>query len=284
MKPLPPVIKWSGGKRRVASCLAGWFPETANTYYEPFVGGGALLPLRPCASGVAGDVIPELIALWLQIRDEPARVAEGYRERWLALQRQGHTLFYEIRDRFNEHRDPVDFLFLSRTCVNGLIRFNGDGDFNNSLHHTRPGIHPDRLERIITMWSAQVQEVAFLCADFRETLAEASEGDFVFLDPPYAGSLGRYTKSHLDQGALFLELERLTGRGVKWMLTYDGYAGTRDYRTPIPEALAVTRGAINSGPSSFPRLMNSRTEQVRESVFLNYHPVGKRAGDLAETI
>src|ERR1043165_197304 len=141
--PFEPVIKWSGSKRSVAAQLRHLLPR-AYRYFEPFVGGGAMLPFRPSKDAVAGDVIDELISLWICVRDKPDKTAAEYEKRWQRLQNCGHTAYYAIRDDFNRTRNPHDFLFLTRTCVNGLIRFNGDGDFNNSLHHTRPGIAPQR--------------------------------------------------------------------------------------------------------------------------------------------
>lgn len=123
VQSLDPVIKWSGSKRKIAPILSCFLPE-AKRYLEPFVGSGAMLPFRPSEVGMAGDVIPELIQLWIAIRDEPELTIQEYSLRWQQLQNEGHIAYYKIRDSFNSTRNPYDFLFLSRTCVNGLIRFN----------------------------------------------------------------------------------------------------------------------------------------------------------------
>ena len=269
--PFEPVIKWSGSKRSVAPFLARLFPAAAR-YFEPFVGGGAMLPFRPCREARAGDVMPELIALWIAIRDEPDAVARGYETRWRRLQREGHTAFYAIREDFNRKRGAHDFLFLTRTCVNGLIRFNGDGDFNNSLHHTRPGIAPPRLREIIGRWSLALQNVTFATADFRETLSTVKCGDFVFLDPPYAGTRGRYRREPFAVGLFFDELERLNRIGAKWVVTFDGTAGERSYDTSLPDGLFRTRLALPTGNSPFTKLMRIGVDAVVESVYLNFEP------------
>jgi DNA adenine methylase len=90
-----------------------------------------------------------------------------------------------VRDRFNKKRTPEDLLFLSRTCVNGLIRFNAYGDFNNSLHHTRPGIHPETLRSILLEWSKIVSKTKFAATDYENLLKKAKLGDIVYMDPPY---------------------------------------------------------------------------------------------------
>lgn len=267
--PFEPVIKWSGSKRALAPMLALILP-TAPYYYEPFVGGGALLPFRPSRAALASDVIPELVNLWRAIRDEPEQTASAYETRWTRLQTQGYAAFYQIRDTFNATRNPHDLLFLSRTCVNGLIRFNVKGEFNNSLHHTRPGIAPARLREIILRWSNAIQGVDFVCADYRATLARVKKDDLVFLDPPYAGTRGRYLPTDFDVELFFQELERLNRVGAKWVLTFDGYAGEREYTTALPKELYVSKLLLPTGNSPFTKLMGSSLDAVFESTYVNF--------------
>lgn len=266
-----PIIKWSGSKRSVAPLLSLLFP-TAQCYFEPFVGGGALLPYRPSLRAVAGDIVRELVALWRLIQSEPEELAAGYQHRWTQLQRQGHTAYYEIRERFNSSHDPIDLLFLSRTCVNGLIRFNRDGHFNNSLHYTRPGISPIRLRSVLSRWNSVLHSVVFLHKDYRETLEAATKNDFVFLDPPYLGNRGRYVPNTFEPNAFFQELERLNRAGVKWLLTLDGTAGQRSYLLDIPTHLSKHALSIPTGNSPFTKLMGNSLDAVQESVYLNFDP------------
>ena len=269
---LPPVIKWPGSKRSIAPILGGMIPEKGR-YFEPFVGGGAMLPFRQSSAAFASDILPELIALWSAIRDSPQKVSEGYRERWLRRQRDGHKVYYAIRKRFNERRDPIDLLFLSRTCVNGLIRFNRNGEFNNSLHHTRPGVAPDRLADVLRCWSQTIQDVSFEVCDYRRALSKARKNDFVFLDPPYESTNGRYRPDVFDVGEFYDQLERLNQVGAKWILTFDGEAGNRKYSVNgIPEHLYATKLCVGTGLSPFTRLMGTTLDEVVESVYLNYEP------------
>lgn len=269
--PYAPVVKWPGSKRSVAVQLAQLMPQS-DLYLEPFLGGGALLPLRPCERAIAGDTVPELMALWKLIRTRPDTVAAEYSSRWTRLQSTGHTAFYAIRDDFNRDRSPHDLLFLSRTCVNGLIRFNKSGDFNNSLHHTRPGIDPKRLAAILARWSVALQGVDLGTRDYRETLAGAGSGSIAFLDPPYGATRGRYHPVGFSQSDLFNELERLNSLGAKWILTYDGSAGARDYAHRLPAELYKTQMVVPTGNSPFTRLMGTSLDEVNESVYLNFDP------------
>jgi DNA adenine methylase len=279
--PIEPVIKWSGSKRAIAPLLASLLPD-APRYFEPFVGGGAMLPFRLCQAAIAGDVIAELIEVWRAIRDTPELTADEYETRWERLQAEGHTAYYAIRDSFNATRNPHDLLFLTRTCVNGLIRFNSNREFNNSLHHTRPGIAPDRLRQVIHQWSHIVQGVEFVAADYRQTLAPVRAGDLVFLDPPYGGTRGRYVPVEFNLDEFYSELERLNRVGAKWVLTFDGKAGNRSYAAEIPSALYKVRSALPTGNSPFTKLMKTGVDAVVESVYLNFQPPTKLTSQLVK--
>ena len=271
MKSYPAVIKWSGSKRPVAKQLAKYiFP--GETYFEPFLGGGAMMPYSLCKKGMASDIIPELIDLWNAIKYTPEQVADEYHTRWTYLQKNGPCVYYDIRERFNKSRDCHDFLFLTRTCVNGLIRYNSNGDFNNSFHLSRPGINPDSLRKIIEEWSVIIAKFEFKKCDYRELLSDVKKGDFVFLDPPYGGTKGRYTRTPFDLNDFFSELERLNSIGANWMLTFDGKAGDRQYTYALPEDIYRHKFAIHTGNSAFTKVMNSRKDSIQESVYLNFEP------------
>lgn len=263
------IIKWSGSKRSVAPALSAFIAPTKR-FFDPFVGGGSILPFRNSQSAIAGDVIPELISLWKLIQSSPESVANGYQERWGRLQSDGYLVYYEIRDSFNSTRNPIDLLFLSRTCVNGLIRFNKDGDFNNSLHHTRPGISPITLRKIVHEWSLVIKNIEFITSDYKDTLRTAKEGDFVFLDPPYGGTRGRYIPNAFNLDEFYSELERLNSLNIRWLLTFDGHAGERAYSAAPPKKLYKSHFYIATGKSPFTRLMGTSIDQIQESVYTNF--------------
>lgn len=271
MKALSPVIKWFGSKRPVAPLLAQHF-RSCPTYYEPFVGGGAMLPFAKAPKGFASDIIPELIELWNLIKRDPKLVAEEYRKRWNQLQTEGANVYYIIRDSFNKTRNCLDFLFITRTCVNGMIRYNSEGDFNNSFHLSRPGINPDTLEKILLQWSCAIKNITFLNMDYRECLDSVGRGDFVFLDPPYGGTKDRYTHSEFNLTDFYNELERLNSVGAFWMLTFDGSSGDRVYNFAPPETVYKHRFSVNTGASAFSRLIDKKKEKISESVYLNFEP------------
>lgn len=271
---LEPVIKWSGSKRQVANDLSRLITD-GNTYFEPFVGGGAMLPFRNIKNGIASDIIPELVDLWKAIKNEPEQTAFEYQIRWEKLQKEGHQVYYEIRDKFNETKNCFDFLFLTRTCVNGLIRYNEKGEFNNSFHLTRPGINPKTLKEIILKWNYYLKDVEFYNLDYAEVLANVKKGDFVFLDPPYGGTKDRYTKIDFDLEKFYSELDRLNTIGAKWILTFDGNAGNREYDYELPKEIYKHKVFIKTGNSPFTKMMKTTIDAVYESVYLNFKPANE---------
>ena len=266
-----PVIKWSGSKRYVAPELSKHIGNSER-YFEPFVGGGAMLPFRKIENAVASDIIPELINLWNFIKNEPDLVASEYEKRWNLLHSEGHDVYYQIRDSFNKTKNEFDFLFLTRTCASGLIRFNTNGEFNNSIHKNRPGIHPKTYREVARKWSFFLKGVTFQNTDYREALADVGKNDFVFLDPPYGGTKDRYTKTEFNLTDFYNELERLNSVGAKWILTFDGTAGSREYSFEVPKELYKHRIAMKTGNSPFTKLMKTTIDAVMESVYFSFEP------------
>lgn len=266
---MKPVIKWSGSKRSQASKIKSFFPETFGTYYEPFIGGGSMLYAISPSKSICGDICVSLIDLWNEIKEHPEQLASEYEVRWSRLQNEGYTAYYDIRDNFNQHNNPQDLLFLSRTCVNGLIRFNNKGEFNNSLHYSRPGIKPDSLREIILDWSSHIQGVSFSADEYYNTTQTAAAGDVVYLDPPYFHTKGRYFGT-IDYNRFLEYLEDLNVRGIKYLLSFDGIRGNEDYTVDLPKELYKRHEFIPSGNSTFKKVIDKETEKVLESLYLNY--------------
>jgi len=268
MVNIQPAIKWSGSKRSQSNTIRNNMPRF-NRYYEPFVGGGSVAYAVSPDDGVCGDICEPLINLWRAIQTDYDELYEQYKIRWERLQNESYLVFYEIRDSFNESQDSSDLLFLSRTCVNGLIRFNKNGEFNNSLHHTRKGIDPSRLKSILAVWSERLQGIDFRSGDYWETTQDVESGDFVYLDPPYFNTKGRYYGT-IDYERFLEYLDWLNRLGVKYALSFDGKRGDTDYLVEIPKELYKRHLMLSSGNSSFKKVMDKKSETVLESLYLNY--------------
>jgi DNA adenine methylase len=266
---VPPLVKWTGSKRSQAAAIVALFPRHRR-YFEPFLGGGSLLYLAARPGATAGDLYEPLVSIFRLVQESPSLVARRYAEDWHSLRESGPDHFYRVRARFNETRDPLALNFLLRTCVNGIVRFNSAGAFNNSFHLSRPGMDPARFAKIVAAWSAKLEGVTLVCGDYETTLETAERGDLAYLDPPYAGNRQRYSRD-LDLERFFSVLERLSGRGVRWLLSFDGRRGGRDLAgAGVPRELWRRRLLVPSGHSAVGKVLNGRVEDVKESLYLNF--------------
>lgn len=279
---IPSLIKWTGSKRSQATAIVQLMPKYRR-YIEPFVGGGALLYAAAVPGAIAGDIYRPLIELWQLIQRSPALVVENYRAQWQATTDELNgldmnslpantalpTYFYKVRDRFNREKSPLDLNFIMRTCVNGIVRFNEKGEFNNSFHLSRRGMVPARFAKVVSDWRRAIQGVEFVCQDYATTLDGAIAGDFVYLDPPYAGNKQRYA-ADLDLDRFFSALEKLNNKGVKWALSFDGRRGEQNLIHDIPRSLYKRHTLLSSGSSAVNKVLNGPIEAVEESLYLNY--------------
>lgn len=265
---IPSLVKWTGSKRSQACTIAAHMPEYRR-YFEPFLGGGALLYLAGRPGSVAGDTYEPLVALWRLMQNEPMVTVDDYARQWKALQDNLPDYYYMVRDRFNKNPNPLDLNFLTRTCVNGIVRFNHKGQFNNSFHLSRRGMEPAQFAKVVDAWHQVIQGVRFVCQDYAETVAEAERNDFVYLDPPYAGNHQRYLEN-VALERLFSTLEELNRRQIKWALSFDGTRGCKDFSLDIPKELYRRRLLLPSGNSAVCKVLNGPVELVHESLYLNY--------------
>lgn len=263
-----PVIKWSGSKRSQAEEILQHFPKEIDTYYEPFCGGCSVLR-RLLSSDikvnhyVCSDINSDLISLWNKIKTNPHEVSLHYTELWLELNKNDDIsrkkeYFNFIRDRFNKYHNPLDFMFIMRTTTNGMPRYNSNGEFNNSFHVTRDGIHPVMLDEIIMMWSQLLNEynVQFKCCSFTEIHPDAE--DFVYLDPPYANTKGMYYGG-IDLATLFDWLRQCKS---PYIMSFDGISGDVDNTYKVPEDLYTSHLYLRSGNSSFKRTIGKSNDSI----------------------
>ena len=276
---LKPAIKWSGSKRSQASEIISHFPKEIDTYYEPFCGGCSVLGELLCSNinvnkYVCSDINEDLINLWNEIKRNPDRVADYYEKLWLEMNDDNNdkafkkNYFETVRERYNNEHNPLDFMFIMRTTTNGMPRYNKQGKFNNSFHISRNGIVPETLRGILNEWCDLLtkNDVNFICCSFENI--QPSQNDFLYLDPPYAGTKGMYFGG-FDNEMLFNWLKNIN---CKWIMSYDGISGDIDNTYQIPKELYDEHLYIKSGNSSFKRVIGKSTDSiVYESLYLNHN-------------
>ena len=235
-----PAIKWSGSKRSQSEEIIKRFPKEINTYYEPFVGSASVLFQLlnsdiKVNNYICSDINQDLINLWNCIINNPYYLINEYKTMWNELNsiediEKRKEYYYIVRNRFNKNREPKDFMFLSRTCVNGLIRFNSKGEFNTPFHFSRPGIDPIKLEKIINQWSELLNKnnVIFICQDY--TNINSQLGDLIYLDPPYANTKGMYY-GQINYEQFWNYLRKQKGN---YIFSFDGKTGTKDMTYDVP--------------------------------------------------
>lgn len=276
MSSFQPCIKWSGSKRSQAKKILEYFPRKIETYYEPFCGGASVFRALvdsdiEVGNYVLSDSNPHLINLWQRIKTFPKMVSDRYRELWNEMHdykksvKEKQAFYNSIREGYNKTFNPCDFMFLMRTCYNGMARFNKDGKFNSPYHLNRDGINPDALTNIILDWHIVLNQfdVEIECCDYTEIHPE--KGDFVYLDPPYNGTKGLYMGS-FDSGKMFDWIRDLD---CSYALSYDGKSGKEDRTFAVPEDLYDAHVYLESGNSSFKRIVKSDSHAiVKESLYI----------------
>jgi DNA adenine methylase len=224
-----PVIKWVGGKTKLLPELIARLPDRMGRYYEPFVGGAALFFRLAPKNAVLADANADLIALYTAIAGDVAAVI-----RRLQHHRAAHDEkhYYAMREKWNQHHDQwsnaeraAAFIYLNKTCFNGLWRVNRAGGFNVPIgRYTDPPICvPDTLRAA----HAVLADTELRHAGYQSSVADAGRGDFVYFDPPYdpvtpTASFTSYAKDGFgaeDQEELADTARRLVARGVQVMLS-----------------------------------------------------------------
>ncbi len=224
-----PIIKWVGGKTRLLPEIAARLPRQFGRYYEPFVGGGAVFFHLAPEQAVLSDRNADLIATYRAVADDPDGVL-----RRLAMHREAHDEehYYATRARWNDRSvdwSPLDraatFIYMNRTCYNGLYRVNRGGGFNVPMgrYKNPPICDPDGVRAA----SKVLRRAQLRCGDYRAAVADAQPGDLVYFDPPYdpitpTASFVSYTADAFgpdDQRALASLAHELADRGVGVVLS-----------------------------------------------------------------
>ncbi len=276
MRP-PHPIPYQGSKRKLAPAILSVVRgREVRTLYEPFAGSAALT-IAAAHAGlgaryVIADSLEPLVEIWRGILAEPADLAESYARVWNGQRPDDEGYYSRVRERFNEHSNPADLLYLLARCVKNSPRWNRDGRFNQGADHRRLGMAPDKMLRAIVGTHRLLRGKADATSgDFEQTIADAKSHDLVYMDPPYEGTSGsRDSRYHqgLDRTRLIGALERLNRRGVPWILSYDGRCGERTYGSPLPSELRATHIELDAGRSSQATL-NGEDAITVESLYLS---------------
>lgn len=222
--PPRPFLKWAGGKSWLVDTQKGLFPSSYGVYFEPFLGGASVFfALQPDKS-VIGDVNPKLVNAYRVVRDFPKDIERKLQD-YQAL--HSHEFYYQ--ERAKAYSCEIDlaaqFIYLNRTCFNGLYRENLKGKFNVPIG-TKTSVQL-RHDDFDGASRALKNNVEIVHCDFEKLINKASEGDFVYVDPPYLNEgtqsgFVKYTSQVFDwddQERLTKTLIAAKKRGVKLLVS-----------------------------------------------------------------
>jgi len=273
---IPHPIPYQGSKRNLASQILRFFPDEINRLVEPFAGSAAI----SIASAYyfkadnfwINDINKPLIQLWGKIINSPEYLVKRYHDIWFDQIGREEEYYYEIRSQFNETHKPEYLLFLLAKCVKAAVRYNSNGQFNQSPDKRRKGRRPENMRNDILRVSQLLKNKTKLTALNYETLIDdLSEGDLVYLDPPYQGTGKNGGFRYFDDvnfddfvTSLFL----LNKRGIPFILSYDGRTGSKVFGKPLPKELNLSKIELNAGRSSIATLHN-RKQNTFEALYIS---------------
>lgn len=273
---LPHPIPYQGSKRNIATEILKYFPTHFDRLVEPFSGSAAISIASAFHSKanafIINDINAPLIDLWFNIVNKPIPTINAYYDLWNAQLGKEEEFYYKIREKFNQTQKPELLLFLLAKCVKAAVRYNADGNFNQSPDKRRLGRHPHLMEGDILNASKLLKGRAdFYSADYTQILDLATQEDLVYMDPPYQGTGlngGFNYAGNIEFDKFVKSLLDLNKRKIPFILSYDGRTGDKTYGIKLPEQLNLTKIEINAGRSSQATLLN-RNEITYEAVFLS---------------
>lgn len=273
---IPHPIPYQGSKRNLASAILRYFPARVDTLHEPFAGSAAI-SLAAAAHKRAkafhiNDLNKPLVDLWRAITNTPDKLAKAYEVLWHEQLDDPKSFYKKIRDEFNLTGRPDCFLYLLARCVKASVRYNANGEFNQSPDNRRKGATPATMRDQIRGASFLLKgKTTFSSKNYRDVVLQATASDLVYMDPPYQGVCGNRDTRYLAsvQFCEFVEvLEKLNNRGIRYIVSYDGRTGGKVHGVKLPERLNLTHMELDAGRSSQATLLG-RDDITFESLYLS---------------
>ncbi len=257
-KLVAPVVKWVGGKRQLLPEITKYIPKDIDTYFEPFIGGGAVLFSIQPSKAVINDVNSELINLYeviknnvdeliLDLKNHKNEAEHFYRIRKMDRDKDNYSNLTSVERASRIH-------YLNKTCYNGLFRVNRAGEFNAPFgRYKNPDIINESKLRAVSRYFNH-NKIVFKCEDFESALKSIGENSFVYFDPPYdpvsdSASFTGYARAGFDkaeQQRLKNLCDQLNQKGIKFLLSNSSTSFILDLYKSYNIEIVRARRAINS--------------------------------------
>ncbi|HEY0980201.1 MAG TPA: DNA adenine methylase [Candidatus Paceibacterota bacterium] len=276
-RKVKPFLKWVGGKGQLLEQFENIYPKKFNTYYEPFIGGGAVFFSINPKKGVINDINQTLVNTYKNIKNQPEKLIRSLKKiekDFIAKNEDDRKeYYYLIRDKYNrlsseDFNRSVYFLFLNKTAFNGVYRENSKGGFNVPIgSYKNPKIVDE--ENILAI-SNTLKNTKITCSSFVDAVKNAKSGDFVYFDPPYyplskTSQFTSYSKDSFSEEDqiklrdLFVQLDK---KGVYVMLSNSSASFIKKIYAGYTQIPVYANRMINS--------KSDRRGKISEVVIINY--------------
>jgi DNA adenine methylase len=273
---IPHPIPYQGSKRNLAPRILPFIPANTQTLFEPFAGSAAVsiaVALRKKnILFYLNDINKPLMDLWESIIERPDETAKQYAKLWYNQQGNEREFYDQVRENFNKLQRVDHLLYLLARCVKAAVRYNFNGEFNQSPDNRRLGRHPTMMKQDILATSNLFKgRVTLTSQDYKTILTKAKRHDLVYMDPPYQGTFAsggfRYFQD-LEHETFLQSLYELTRREIPFLLSYDGRTEKKTFGKVLPVDLRLKRIEIKAGRSSQATLLG-RDHFTYESLYLS---------------
>lgn len=275
-KTVPHPIPYQGSKRNLAADILRYFPQKVGTLYEPFAGSAAIT-IAAAVNKLGhryhiNDLNKPLMDLWRAIIETPEKIVSQYEALWRKQLDDPRSFYDKARNDFNRTGRSDLFLYLLARCVKGSVRYNSQGEFNQSPDNRRQGMRPETMRLQILGASYYLKgKTTVTSVNYRDILEKATPADLVYMDPPYQGVCGNRDTRYLQsvQFCEFVEaLDDLNQKGIRYLVSYDGRTGVKTFGKLLPEELNLILIELYAGRSTQATLLG-RADVTIESLYLS---------------
>ena len=276
--PKSQLLKWVGNKQRFAVEITRYFPSEYGKYFEPFLGSGAVLATMAPHNGLGSDTFSPLMEIWMMLKKDPKGLVDWYAARRNKIGKQSKEEVYEsIKASYNRNPNGADFVFLSRACYGGIVRFRKADGYMSTPCGAHMPIPVDAFARRVEEWKNRLRNVRFAQCDYKDSFAQAKAGDLIYCDPPYSHSQSiLYGAQEFRLIELLEEIEKAKERGIKVALSIDGHKKSGNYicNIPVPLNLFERENYVECGRSMLRRFQlegqTLESETVADRLLLTY--------------